>query len=275
MNAKIKVYSGTALALALLLAILKVLCCLFCFDSTLGYFDHTFLVSLTSAITWVSALWCASALFFLPKDSVAAPPQPSMPLVGGLLAAILITAAGVGLFVTNFVERDKLSLVCGALLFASSSFFWASLTKLSSKALLYLGMITTLGFLSVLIVSHFDMFTAINSPLKMALHLSTILAIAMLLAETRLLFGDRVLRVSFVLRTLALLFCFPTAVGHLTLYVSGKTPALSEQTTNPFFSLALLGVAIYAVARLFGTRDAAELTEPEGEIEEEKEIEEI
>lgn len=275
MNAKIKVYTGTALVLSLLLAILKALCCLFCFDSTLGYFDNAFLVSLTNAIAWVSALWCASALFLIPKDSITTPPQRSVPLVGGLLAAVLVTAAGVGLFVTNFVEKDKLSLVCGALLFASASFFWFSLTALSSRALVCLGMLAAFGYLSILIVSHFDMFTAINSPLKMALHLSVIAAITMLLTEIRLLFGDKASRVSFVTKMLTLLSCFPTAVGHLALYASGKTPPLSEQTTTPFFLLALLGASVYAAIRLFAATDADDLAESEGETDEEKEIEEI
>lgn len=277
MNAKIKVYTGTALTLALLLTVLKSLCCLFCFDSALGYFNHTFLVSLTSAITWVGAIWCGGALFLFPKDTIATKESRSAVATGALIvAAMLIAAAGIGLLVTAAIRgNDKPSLVCGALLFVGSIFLWLRLTKLSASVLACSGILTVAGFLSVLIVSHFDMFTAINSPIKMALHLSAIAAIAMILADVRLLLGDKLSRVSFVTRMLTLLFCLPTSVGHLVLFVFDKMPPLSEQTATPFFSLALLGAAIYAAAGLFSFADAQELVEAEGNTEEEKEFEEI
>lgn len=273
MNEKIKMYTGTALSLSLLLTILKTLCYLFCFDRAVGYLNNTFLVSLTNAITWIGALWCVGALLLIPKNSIDTRNQGSMPLVGGLLAAILVSASGAGLFVTNLLEKNELSLAGGTLLFAGSAFFWFSLTKLSPKALRCLAMVATLGFVSILIVSHFDMFTAINSPLKMAIHLSAVSAVIMLLAETRLLFGEKVARFSFVTKMLAALLCFPTSIGHLALYFADKMPALSEQTTNVFFSLALLGVAIYSAIRLFAVTDAQDLAAPEEVAEEEKEIE--
>ena len=153
MNAKIKVYAGTALILALLLAVLKSLCCLFCFDSTLGYFNHTFLVSLTSAITWVSAIWCGSALFLFPKDTVATKERQSPVATGAWIAvATLIAAAGLGLLVSAAIRgNDKPSLVCGALLFVGSVFFWLRLTKLSASVLACSGILTVAGLLSVLI----------------------------------------------------------------------------------------------------------------------------
>lgn len=274
MNAKIKVYTGTALTLSLLLTILKTLCFLFSFDSALGYFDNTFLVSLTGALTWISAIWCISVLLLFPKDTVATKKNRSSLLVtAAIIASLLFIAAGVGIFVTNL--SNKLAIACGALLFVGSSFFWLHLTRLDRSKFVWPGMLSILGLLAVLVVSHFDMFVAINSPIKLGLHLSAILAALCLLAELRLSFGDEMPRASFALKLLAVLFCLPTAVSHVVLYFSGKAPALSEKTLSPFFSLVLLAIAVYAAARIFAVTDAKEILEDEKENEEEKEIEEI
>lgn len=270
MNAKIKVYAGTVFALSLLLTILKTLCFLFCFDSALGYLDPTFLVSLTSALTWISAIWCISVLLLFPKDTIGTKKSKTPLLItAAVVAGAFFVAAGVGVFVTGI--SSMLTLVCGALLFVGSSFFWLCLTRLDRSKFAWSGMLAVLGLLAILVVSHFDMFVAINSPIKLWLHLSVITAALFLLAELRLSFNDEMPRASLVLKLLAILLCLPTSVSHFVLYFSGKASALSEQTLSPFFSLVLLGIAVYAATRLFSVTTAEEASENE----EEKEFEEI
>lgn len=271
MNAKIKVYTGSVLALSLLLAVLKTLCYLFFFDSALGYFDGTFLVSLTRALTWVGSLWCVSALALFPKDTVA-PKNKRAPLSLSLtaVAATLVALAGSGLFVTSLADDSRLMLVCGGLLLLGSAFFWHSAFS-PRESSVWLGALAILAYLSIMISSHFDMLVTINSPIKTGVHLSVIAAALLLLSELRLSFEDAMPRAAFALRLFAVLLGLPTAVSHLVLYFSDHAPALSEQSLSPFFSLALLGVAVYAAARLFTTQDAHEVAEQE----EEKEFEEI
>lgn len=274
MQSKITIYTRTALILSLLLAVLRALCFLLYFDGKLGYFNPTFPVLVTNALTCVSALWCASALFFLPKDTIATKRLTDAPITKGVvaIAATLVMGAGIGLVITNVSSGNRLALICGCLILAGSAFVWSRVADLSTKnAQPILGMLLILGLLFVLITSHFDMFVTINSPIKTGLHLSVIAAALFLLTELRFLFEDEMPRAGLAAKLLTVLFCFPTATGHLALYFSGNAPARSQETLTPFFSLALLGLSIFAAARLFAVRAVLATSQED----EEKEIEKI
>lgn len=272
MKSKIQVYTKTVLILSLLLGVLNSICFLFYFDKELGYFAPAFPVFLTKALTWISVLWCVSALFLFPKETIATQRNKKSPFFISVIAmgSSLLIAAGIGILVTNLASRNMLMLLCGLLILIGSAFFWTPLFS-SQNTPAICGMILTLGYLFILITTHFDMFVAINSPIKTGLHLSVLVTVLFLLSEIRIFFGDEMPRAAFALKLLTILFCFPTAASHLVLYFGGKLSPLVARTLNPFFSLALLGVTIFAAAKLCTVKPV----EKSPENNEEKEIEKI
>ncbi len=261
MKSKIKIYSFSALILALLLTVLRALSLILFYDHELGYFDGGFLPVFSRALTLAATLWCLTALILIPKDSITAQKSNS-PLGAGALAACSILLLTSAVFLVLF--GNKLSLVCGCLLLLGGLYPVCRLLA-PDRISVCAGMILVVALVPILFIFHFDMYAPINGAVKNTVFLSILSGALMLLGELRFLFRDGMPRAFFALKLITPILCLPTAVGNLFLYFSDKTPVMTKEILTPFFSLVLLSLALYAA---FGALRTTEISTEEKEIEE-------
>ncbi len=247
MKSKIKIYSLSALILAVLLTALRLFALIFSFDHEVAYFNQDFLPIFFRSLTIAAAAWCLTALVLIPKGCITAQKSPSIASAG-------ISTSSAVLFILSGLMLALNGIGVGILLILGGMYPLCRLFA-PEKISICAGMLLTLSLAAIILIFHFDMYVPINSPLKNAVFLSVLTGALFLVSELRFLFGDGMPRFFLSMKLICPIFCLPTAVGNLFLYFSDKTPLPMKQILSPFFSLALLAMALYAA---FGSLNAKE-----------------
>ena len=248
MKSKSKLYFLSALTLTLLLSGLRTACFLTSYESDAGYFASTPTASITTILYILAAAWCLAAPLLLSEKAEPSVTSNAARSVGSKLAGSLFLFSGLCLGIGALISTSALRLVIGILGALASVFFFTDGGLTSKKRTLHaaFGFVVLAFLFALLFYVYFDMYVAINSPIKNALQLSILSAMLLVLCEIRDSIDRPHLRLSPAIRLLCALFCLPTAVSHLIFERSPLCGALEKELLTPFFSLALLGIGIFA-----------------------------
>lgn len=249
MKSKSKLYFLSVLALTLLLSVLRTACFLTSYESDVGYFASTPTTAITAILYILATAWCLAAPLLFPKNSLPrATPSVTRNLCA-MLAGSLFLFSGLCLGIGALASASSLRLVIGCLAVSSSVFFFTDGTTAPKRRTMHATFgFATLAFLFVLLFYvYFDMYVAINSPIKNALQLSILSAMLLVLYEIRKSIDRPRSRLSLPIRLLCALVCLPTAVSHLIFERSPMCRTLEKDLLSPFFSLALLGIGLFAL----------------------------
>lgn len=259
MKNKSRVYSLSVVILAVLLSALRTVCLLTAYNSDVGYLDSTPLVLVTRGLYIIGALWCF-AIPFLPQKAERLSSIGSVPhIIFSNIAGSLSLFSGICIFINSLTSADRavpgntiLPLFIGIFAALASIFFFSENPRLPKLRAAHASCgFLVLAFLFCLLFHiYFDMYVAINSPLKIALQLSILSALLFVLHEIRTAIGRPFSRIGTLSRFLCVLFCLPTAISHLILSSTEKLSYLAKDIISPFFSLSLLAIGIFAVSQL-------------------------
>ncbi len=259
MKIKSRLYFLSVIILTALLSGIHTACLLTSYNGDVGYLDSTPLVLIMRILYVCGALWCLAIPLISPKEE----PLPSVDTIPHIilsnLAGSLFLFSGVCLFINFVSAHTGTALKPFLAVFATlASIFFFTESKLSQKlrAIHAPCGFLVLGFLFCLLFHiYFDMYVTINSPLKTALQLSVLSAMLFTLFEIRAGIGKPMPRVAIAARLLCTLFCLPTAISHLVFGASALCGALEKTVIDPFFSLPLLAIGLFAASQLIFRRD--------------------
>lgn len=249
MKYKNKLYFLSALILTLLLSGLRTACFLTAYETNVGYFANTPTVLITRILYILAATWCLAAPFLLPKETLSETTNLARNICGKL-AGSLFLFSGLCLLISTANGHSVLRILIGIFAILTSFFFITDGAPAQKRRTAHAALgFAALAFLfALLFYVYFDMYVTINSPIKNAMQLSVLSAMLFLLCEIRENISETTSRLSYSIKLLCALFCLPTAVSHLIFERSSLCGALERELLSPFFSMALLGIGIFALA---------------------------
>ena len=254
MKNKTNLYFLSIILFAILLCILRTACMLTSYNTDVGYFENNVLVVLTQILSIIGVAWCIALSVILSKSAetvnINSQPHKIVSFFAGfifLISGIAIILGSWKLFPLNIPRSSTLfTLLFGIFTLLSSLFFFTKHAKRPRAAHTACGFWVLIFLFCVLFHIYFDMYVAINSPLKIALQLSILSAMIFILFEIRKGLGMTIPRFSMAAQCLCVIFCLPTAVSHLIFGISSQSSWLTKNITSPLFSLPLLALGIFA-----------------------------
>ena len=222
------------------------------FDAQVGYFNQDVWSILCQIISVLAVLFPAVLCIITPKST-----YPTVWVdVSGNLVSILPGAllAGFGLFqvISQAMSQESNSLVMasGALGLGAAVYFFLTLSKSmrqKSTTLSAVGYFVIFWALSCLAETYFDLFTTMNSPVKMILQFGFLSVALMAIAELRFRLGKATPRMAVCAHCMAIYFCLTASISTL---VATLCHGNAIATTHLLYAVALLGLGIYATFRL-------------------------
>ena len=257
MKSKHRLYFLSSLTLTLLLTGLRTACFLTSYETNVGYLANTPTVFITRLMYILATAWCLAAPLLLPNDTTLQATSGIAQSICTTSAGALLLFSGICLLIGSLAKAPSifsfapvLRPILGISASLSSIFFFAggSTSSKKKKPHTAFGFALLIFLFALLLYSYFNMYVAINSPIKNALQLSILCAMIFTLCEIRESIGRPRLRISPAVKLLCALFCLPTAISHLIFERSSLCSALEKDLLSPFFALALLSIGIFALA---------------------------
>lgn len=250
-HAKLKIYAYSLFTLSGIAVVLRVCALLLAYETDSGYFSvSTPLPAISNALLILSLLWALSMLIFIPRDTLAAtsPEFSGFSVFASALcgfcfvfyAAYSFIGAyrGTVTFHPDTFQRDKILhyLIC-ATAFLAGLYLLAALkpSLRTNRARILLGFFLPVWALLALARCYFDLYHAMNDPIKIMLQMALIGIMLFFLHELRFLLGQAQPRFSLVCSFTALLLC---GVGGTACLIS--IPQLSAALSDYAFEIMLL-----------------------------------
>lgn len=268
---KIKVYCLSAVVLTFILTVLRCLSLFFAYDTSVGYFDRTFLSGFTTALFVIGALWCLSPLVLIPRESITSefsPDTVSFKAMSAYSALVTLLASFAMITAGDTRLIEKIGIITTVL---STLFFVFGILKkdIFRTVRAFLSIVTVSSFVCILASVYFDMTIAMNSPHKIMGGFALMSAMIFGLCETRIYMQKDMPRLHFALGLLTLMLGFPYA-GSSIFYrlISDSSEFVTNATVlgNIGYVYAIMAISVYAAARCYHFREAikkndAKLTE--------------
>ena len=268
---KIKVYCLSAVVLTFILTVLRCLSLFFAYDTSVGYFDRTFLSGFTTALFVIGALWCLSPLVLIPRESITSefsPDTVSFKAMSAYSALVTLLASFAMITAGDTRLIEKIGIITTVL---STLFFVFGILKkdIFRTVRAFLSIVTVSSFVCILASVYFDMTIAMNSPHKIMGGFALMSAMIFGLCETRIYMQKAMPRLHFAFSLLTLMLGFPFA-GSSIFYrlISDSSEFVTNATVlgNIGYIYAIIAISVYAAARCYNFREAmkkncAELTE--------------
>ena len=266
-----RIYFLASLSLAVLCAILRTLSTIFFFEADVGYYKSGALLPILLNILLVLCAVCAAAFCLIPGVSrIFAKPEDTK----AVRACAVFAALGfLAFFANNLRDFDLVWETIKVLGFIPKKFVIRTLLALLSAVFFLLiafcknlrggirigGVVITLVW-TVLTISdsYFDVYMAMNSPVKLTLHAALLGMLLLLVNEARVGIGSDKKAFSLFSSTVTLIFATTSSIPSIISYLCGKLPdSYSNVYAYLFFDAVLLGIAVFSAARLaslcFGT----------------------
>ena len=241
--------------LTLIGAVLRSLCMLLCWDAEVGYFDFGVLPLLMN-LTYPLAIGVAAISAILtPKDALPAEPR----LRGRLPLAILMGVALVAFTAVSAVslltakESDtpvsSLGVTVAVLALAAAVYFFLSAKRGGRYPdwLVAVGFVPIVWSMLAIAETYVDLFVAMNSPIKISLHLGLLGLMLILITELRIRLGKTFPRIAMALLSAGTFLCLTTAIP---LLVSVGRDVFVH-IRYPLYAAVLLCAGVYGGALLF------------------------
>ncbi len=240
----------TITALSLIGAGLRTVCMLTQFDSAIGYFDPALSVTLADLLYFIAAATAILAPCFIRRDTLPSLLCVRFRVAPALLLGVSLAGFTVVAFITCFPTRaTDLMTIATVLGLLASTYFLVS----AGRSGRYPDWLSLIGFLPVfwclaaIADTYADPFTAMNSPVKLTLHLGLIGFLLILLAELRFRLGKPAPRVALCFLSLGLFF---TLNGSLPILIATGAGIL-HNTLHLLYAAVLLCGGLYGGYMLY------------------------
>ena len=247
----IKIYAVAAVAAAIVAVLLRTVCLFYFYDMEIGYHSEGFVTSLYKVFCLLSALFFASAVVFVKRNTATPDGKTSgFSVKLGSAAAMLAFAAyfSILVFSADMVSTSgaldllsKITALMGIVYFAIAVF--APDTNKNIRALLGFGVI--IWCIYVLGVTYFDIFVQLNSPDKVTLHLALISMMVFIVCELRCFVLEIKKGFSLFSACCATFFCSLSSVPSFLFGAS-----IGEMNKYYTYDIVIFAVGFYALGRL-------------------------
>ncbi len=257
MKNKVKVFSLSALCLAILISILRMISLATSYNTSIGYFEDSAIVSFMRILWFVSAISCVGALVLIPKGTVACIARPHPVCRAAEFAAVpCFFICGLSLA----IGASGLVLIIGIIMMASTLYFISEQmdTSLANRSRGALALLPLLCLMLILFDVYFDQFVTMNSPHKNAIQCALLSGLAFLLCEIRIHIGKEAPRAALASRLLLVITGLPTVLGNMVFYGVIPHDRFADFVTTPLYSIPLLALTLYAASRLLLYKNADE-----------------
>lgn len=222
------------------------------YDADVGYFRESILPILCQIISVLAVLFPCILCIITPKTTY----PTTWTDFGGNRIAILpgCLLSGFGLFqvISNAMSQENSSLVMasGVLGLGAAVYFFLTLAagmRQKAATLSAVGYFAIFWALSCLAETYFDLFTTMNSPVKMILQFGFLSVALMAIAELRFRLGKAAPRMAVCAHGMAVYFCLTAGVSTI---VAAICHGNAISTTHLLYAVALIGMGVYAAFRL-------------------------
>ena len=248
---KIMFYGSSALLLTLIAMVIRTLCFFFAFDSEIGYYKEGFLPSLLTGFCVLSALLFISAFVKIKKDTISGTGRENNLLLkcaSGVVVALslysLIAYSGEILYANKGIVA--LLGIVGALMsvaYFAYNYLSGDNSQRATQAVFGFGVIIVAVI--VVFVSYFDVYSLMNSPIKVNLHIALLSLMLFVLNEIRAFAGEINKGFYVFSLTTATFFSGVSSIPTIV-YCFSKSENIKYLPHN----VVLAGVFFYLVARL-------------------------
>lgn len=258
LNKRLSVYTACAWVLTILALVFRLLARLFSYDEDIGYFvSGAPLPILYHIFMFLIAVLAFSAFFVFRKMEIPAAAVEAMretsiaEKIASMVGALCMLGVTVMTVMIYWVDATVptlqitgLGLVTAALSIFFFLFFWIPSRRGKSMHIV-LGLAFLFHFLYILCAAYFELYTPMNSPVKLLAQLSSIAAVFFLLSDLRFFLNAA--------RPARLLFSSTLAIGYTTVAVfSGEffEVNLPEYTyVYRLYNVVFLALLVYASVR--------------------------
>lgn len=223
-----------------------------------GYFTRSPLVTVLYILEAVSLIAAFSLPFFIKKGELT-DVRPPLSLLGMIAAGLAVTAT---IAVLAVLLATAKSLAASPLFIALSvlglllTFFYFGLLFLAKEppraTLALLGYGPMLAAMGLIAVTHFDLYTAANSPHKLSIHLALLSVAVYMLFELRYLLSSAKPRAATVVATIAFFLCLSAGLSNAAAFLAGVYKSALLFAIDLFLVALALYVAARTVEPLFG-----------------------
>ncbi len=265
-GSKLKLYLHSTLILSAIAIVLACLSYAFAFDRGVGYFN---LISplpyIFGALCIITAIWLISSFFAIPKNvldgaspttltvNIASTPLAlSAAALGALMlvAYFLISAKNIfgDIFPSYTVGNSVLLIICGVFLIATAvyyAFLWFDHGD-RGEIVALIGFSLPIASLLLVAVTHFDMHTAMQSPIKLSFQFAMLSFMLFSLYELRTHLGKPRPRLYFFFAALTVLLSGIASFPLIVAYILGYIPCAAYL----LYAIFTLCVFIYTLTRL-------------------------
>lgn len=222
---KIKIYTFSALALTVAVTLLRTVGFLFFFDDDLGYFDITPLNTITTVLCILTVIWLLTAVIFIPKYSFPLKTKPA-PNSYTRLAALFCGMIVVGSFfffrqsMYYYIAQAKSYQLLSVFSLLAAVYFLLHFLGQKNETHSALASYAVILWAAMLMsVSYLNLYVAMNSPLKVTLHVALLSIMLFLMEEARLLTDHEFRILYYAASLIAILTCsissLPIMAAHL------------------------------------------------------------
>lgn len=236
--------------LTILGVVLRSVCMLTAFDTAVGYFHTGFLPSLSDALYFVAVAVAVVGASLIHKGVLSTELNTRLRLPAAYLWGFSLVAFTVGVMLTCYPNRTNDFLVAPMVLGVLSSFYFLATKNKTGR---YSDGLCALGFLPVVWCvaaaweTYTDLFTAMNSPIKISLQMGFLGLALILVSELRFRLGKPLPRVAAALASIGV---FLSLNGGIPILLGTGARVLFNEL-HVFYAVVLLCGGIYGAYTLF------------------------
>ena len=254
--------------ITLLGVILRSLCILTAFDTTVGYFDEGLTVTLTNLLPFAAVAAAAVTAALIRKDTLPRELNTPCRLPAAYLAGLALVAFTLGVLLVCYKDRTNTFLTVPMVMGILASLYFFATGNRSGR---YSDGLCALGFLPVFWCvasaweTYTDQFTAMNSPIKISLQMGFLGLALILVSELRFRLGKPLPRVAAALMSIGVFFSLNGAIPVLL----GTGAHVLDNELHLFYSFVLLCGGVYGaftLAQLLSPAEPAEVPAPTPDI---------
>ena len=246
-----------AVAIAVLGVILRTVCVLFFFDGDIGYFNSSAVSFVTQGLSVLSVVFCGVVCIIIPKGVLPTSDCRGTSRLSLSLAlpSLLLGAFAVAQLISPLVPSgsslSRISLFATILALGGCVCGLSALlthrADVKGKCTAGLGFLTAAWAILCLADLYFDLLTPMNSPVKTIMEFAFLSVALLAITELRFLYDKAHPRMAAAVYGIASYFTLTAGVS--TLASIAVSPF---KLSNVIYAVALTGMGIYAVTRLFG-----------------------
>ena len=253
MKNKIHIYSISALLAVLVLTFMRSVSLISCYDTHIGYFNSSLLVTITNLATFLAVVWLMSSAFVVQKNTTSAPIVFSKiynHIATQIAAAIYLISS---IYILLDAENNLVVFAGASALISAIYYILMSINKPSTNTLTaFLSMLPTVTLALTAISVYFDMKISMNSPHKVMASFILLCAMVFSLCETRSHINRASPKVHFASGLVTFLLGFTYSASNL-IYLLTQTLSDFEKRPLTLGNIGFIGItaaiSIYAFFR--------------------------